>query len=450
MTHKIFFILNMIVFISINAYSFASESNSPLSNQLIEINTNNIAPSASTENTNDEIQKTINHGLQATVLIQTEKGLGSGFFISSNGYILTNYHVIKGAKTITITTYNKKKFTVKTLKSYSQKHDLALLKIKGESFPFLELESSQKININDPVFIIGHPHGHTWTFTKGYIAGKRTEHKTPVIQFSADISPGNSGGPVINSSGKLCAVTTYMNLHKIKFSNGAYVIDPSNVFKFGIDVKAFRNILTKPKKKNYSLAKLADIHNKADITNYMAFTIYTSHLLLKDLKTSIQKMDYKKIYQYSDTYTRTNGKPAKSGTNIKLASYNDFLDSASNISALGNFLNKHTPYPTKEINIDTSIKQWRKAMIRVNKSIDTILSTHNKSERKVRELKKQAIKEFNNSLSAMYQAILSLNKASKKYSKHILSPFISQRKINQLEKLYYNGKLRISREDLKI
>lgn len=398
----------------------------------------------------EELDKIIAHGFNSTVLITTPKGTGSGFFISEDGYILTNYHVIEGADKAVITTYDKKTYPVKHIRGYSRKKDLALLKIEGTSFPFLEIEATHNIKINEPILIIGHPQGHSWTLTKGYIAGQRIENKRAIIQFSADISPGNSGGPVLNTAGKVCAIATYIETHNIKLSNGSYILDPSDVFKFGVSAQSFANLLEKFKKKKYAMAKVVKFQNRVDATNYMTFALYAYHKFLQELQKSIQEMDYKKINIYSDKYVGVSGQATKTGTNIQLANYENFLKAASEISALGKFLNHQIKYPVGEKDIDATIKNWRKSTHQINKSIKTLVSSHLKSEKQSRIIKKKTIEEFNNSLSSMYKAIVALNKAFPKYGRHAVKPILSSKKLKKLEKFYYHGKLRISRTDLKI
>ena len=162
-------------------------------------------------------KEVISKATRATVVVNTKDGFGSGFLISTNGYLLTNYHVIEGASKAFVEFNNGDKLPVISCITYSPRLDLALLRIAPGDYECLELQSAENVTLGDPLFIIGHPHGHYWTLTKGYLAGKRTENNRPVIQFSADISPGNSGGPVMHLDGKVCGIATYIERQTLNF-----------------------------------------------------------------------------------------------------------------------------------------------------------------------------------------------------------------------------------------
>ena len=205
---------------------------------------------------------------RATVIVRTKVGHGSGFIISTNGYLLTNYHVIEGAPQAVIEFNDGLKRPVLSALAYSPKTDLALLRIAPGNYECLDLEDPKSITLGDPLFIIGHPHGHWWTLTKGYLAGKRREDGRPVIQFSADISPGNSGGPVMNLAGRVCGIATYIERQKLEFGDGKYVLDPSSVLKFGVAVDAFYGVTNKTFSKQYSLAELAAFNQRIHSLNH--------------------------------------------------------------------------------------------------------------------------------------------------------------------------------------
>ena len=130
---------------------------------------------------------------RATVFIRTPSGHGSGFVISTNGYVLTNHHVIEGATRALVEFHDERRFPVHHVAAYSAELDIAMLKIDPGTYETLSFERPDAIHIGEPIYVMGHPHGHRWTLSKGYVAGKRIERGRPIIQFSADISPGNSG-----------------------------------------------------------------------------------------------------------------------------------------------------------------------------------------------------------------------------------------------------------------
>jgi len=146
---------------------------------------------------------------------RTETGLGSGFIISSDGYILTNEHVVSGADKITVTVQDDNKDYPATLIGADYDLDLALLKIRvNEELPSLKLGDSEKIEVGNWVIAIGNPYGFDHTVTVGVISAK--ERPVPVegryyknlLQTDAAINPGNSGGPLLNLQGDVVGINT--------------------------------------------------------------------------------------------------------------------------------------------------------------------------------------------------------------------------------------------------
>jgi len=138
-------------------------------------------------------------------------GIGSGFIISKNGYIVTNDHVVKGAIKVTITTHDEKEFTAKII-GVDPKTDLALLKIKGKDHQFIEFGNSDKTEVGEWVLAIGNPFFQTLTVTAGIISAKgrrigATDYED-YLQTDAAINRGNSGGPLINMDGKVIGINS--------------------------------------------------------------------------------------------------------------------------------------------------------------------------------------------------------------------------------------------------
>jgi len=138
---------------------------------------------------------------------------GSGFIVSSDGYIVTNYHVIQGAKSLTVITYDETEYTA-TVVGYDDGNDFALLKVDAADLPAVTLGSSSALIEGDQVAAIGNPLGElTNTLTVGVISAKDrdVEFETSIInmlQTDAAINPGNSGGPLFNMRGEVVGITT--------------------------------------------------------------------------------------------------------------------------------------------------------------------------------------------------------------------------------------------------
>ena len=129
---------------------------------------------------------------------RTEKALGSGVIISPEGYVLTNNHVVDGAKDVTVTLHDKREFKARVVGTDSRT-DVAVLKLEGSNFPTLTLADSSKVQIGDIVLAIGNPFGVGQTVTAGIVSatgrgGLGIEQLEDFIQTDAPINPGNSGG----------------------------------------------------------------------------------------------------------------------------------------------------------------------------------------------------------------------------------------------------------------
>ncbi|HEY8529696.1 MAG TPA: trypsin-like peptidase domain-containing protein [Paenibacillaceae bacterium] len=147
-----------------------------------------------------------------------ETGMGSGFFFDSNGYILTNQHVISGADEIQVQVIGYQEPFKAQLLGSSYELDLAVLKIEGKNFPTLPLGDSDKMKIGDWVIAIGNPYGFDHTLTVGVISAKerpipindggRIRQYENLLQTDASINPGNSGGPLLNLNGEVIGINT--------------------------------------------------------------------------------------------------------------------------------------------------------------------------------------------------------------------------------------------------
>ncbi len=138
---------------------------------------------------------------------------GSGFIISADGYVVTNYHVVEGATTMSIMLHNGKSMDA-TLKGYDEGNDVALLKVEGEDLPIVSMGSSDALQVGDQVAAIGNPLGElTSSLTVGYVSAKDRVVNTDgeainMIQTDAAINAGNSGGPLFNMNGQVIGIIT--------------------------------------------------------------------------------------------------------------------------------------------------------------------------------------------------------------------------------------------------
>jgi serine protease Do len=154
----------------------------------------------------------------AVVQVRTPAGLGSGFFINRDGFLITNFHVVEGETQISVEVYAIKDGQMER-KSYKQVRiialnkfgDLALLHIEDKDAPkfaSVPLGESDKLSVGDHVFAIGSPLGLERTVTEGILSTKTRELEGELyLQTTAQINPGNSGGPLFNLRGEVVGVT---------------------------------------------------------------------------------------------------------------------------------------------------------------------------------------------------------------------------------------------------
>ncbi len=138
------------------------------------------------------------------------RGQGSGFFISSDGYVVTNHHVVAGADDIKVRTQAGKTLDARLIGS-DPKTDLAVLKVEGKDFPTVSWGDSDDVNAGDWVITVGNPFGLTGTTTAGIVSARGRDIGSGLydfIQIDAPINAGNSGGPAFNTAGEVIGVNT--------------------------------------------------------------------------------------------------------------------------------------------------------------------------------------------------------------------------------------------------
>jgi len=152
----------------------------------------------------------IDEEIKGVVTIRTDAAQGTGFLITSDGYLITNAHVLSGASYANIYTYNGNKYSAELI-GYNLVLDIALLKISG-AFHALEFGDSTQVKIGEKVIAIGNPLGLSFSASEGIISAiDRTGDNGYAAYFQTDtaLNPGNSGGPLINTDGKVIGINNF-------------------------------------------------------------------------------------------------------------------------------------------------------------------------------------------------------------------------------------------------
>jgi serine protease Do len=179
---------------------------------------------------------------EAVVQVRTPSGLGSGFIINEDGFLLTNFHVIEGETQISVEVYHQRGDQLER-KSYKQVHiiainkfeDMALLRIEDKDAPkfkYVVLGSSDGMSVGERVFAIGSPLGLERTVTEGILSTKTRQLAGELyLQTTAQINPGNSGGPLFSMTGEVIGITNM----KITFGEGLGFAIPIESAKFFLE-----------------------------------------------------------------------------------------------------------------------------------------------------------------------------------------------------------------------
>ncbi|MEJ2060883.1 MAG: DegQ family serine endoprotease [Gammaproteobacteria bacterium] len=162
-----------------------------------------------------------------------ERILGSGFIISSDGYIVTNRHVVVGDSDLKVRLHDRRVFDAKVI-GMDKRSDIALVKIDAKDLPTLTLGDSAKLKVGQWVLAIGSPFGFDYSASQGIISALSRnlpdENYVPFIQTDAAVNPGNSGGPLLDLSGQVIGVNSQIFTKSGGFMGLSFAI-PINVVK---------------------------------------------------------------------------------------------------------------------------------------------------------------------------------------------------------------------------
>jgi serine protease Do len=189
------------------------------------------------------VRELVNQLGEAVVQVRTPSGLGSGFIINEDGFLMTNFHVIEGETQISVEVYHRAPDGTLERRTYKQVRiiamnkfeDLTLLKIEDKDvpkFPYVVMGNADALAVGERVFAIGSPLGLERTVTEGILSTKTRQLGGELyLQTTAQINPGNSGGPLFDMSGEVIGITNM----KITFGEGLGFAIPVEAVKFFLD-----------------------------------------------------------------------------------------------------------------------------------------------------------------------------------------------------------------------
>lgn len=201
---------------------------------------------------------------------EVRKGMGSGFIISKDGYILTNEHVIDQASDIKVYLTGRENPLSARVVGKDFELDLAVLKVDaGNNLPYIELGDSDAARVGEWVIAIGNPYGLDHTVTTGVISAKGRpvtvddrQYKN-LLQTDASINPGNSGGPLLNLSGKVVGINTAVNAQ----AQGIGFAIPANTVKSVLDTLISKGKVSRPQMGVYIQTLTSEIAEQLGLKN---------------------------------------------------------------------------------------------------------------------------------------------------------------------------------------
>ena len=161
----------------------------------------------------NNIEDVAEKATSSVVFIRADEKTGSGVIVASDGYIITNYHVVDDTDNITVRLHNKNIYVAENV-GVDKSTDIAVLKINVDNLDFLELADSDNAKVGSEVVAIGNPFGLDFTVTSGIISAVHRDRGPTVyrdfIQTDASINPGNSGGPLLDLNSKVIGINTFI------------------------------------------------------------------------------------------------------------------------------------------------------------------------------------------------------------------------------------------------
>lgn len=243
---------------------------------------------------------------------------GTGFLVSADGVILTNYHVIESGNVAIVKFPDDTVFPVDGVLAADKVRDLAVIKIHGKAFRMLTLGNSDLIRVGEEVVAIGNPLGLELTVSNGILSGIRTSKQQggKFLQTTAPISPGSSGGPLFNMEGKVVGITTLY----LKGGENLNFAIPINDVKLLLQ-KQPTNLLSLPNEADTETSKPnAEVLSQEQACKEQAakfehynrakggdITEFVSHFSIDSRQCFIEIGFYEMVHQESFAYQKANG-----------------------------------------------------------------------------------------------------------------------------------------------
>ena len=167
------------------------------------------------------------------------RGVGSGFVLTADGFIMTNAHVVEGADDVIVTFTDKRELKAKIIGS-DKRTDVAVIKVEATGLPFVKIGDSNRVRVGEWVMAIGSPFGLDNTVTAGIVSAKARETGDflPFIQTDVAINPGNSGGPLLNMRGEVIGINSQIYSRSGGFQGISFAIPIDEAMRVSEQLRA--------------------------------------------------------------------------------------------------------------------------------------------------------------------------------------------------------------------
>lgn len=222
-------------------------------------------------------ESSISSVLPSAVVIETDKGNGSGVLLSSDGLIVTNYHVVENSENIVVKIYSGARFSNVDILQIDIVNDLALIKVKAKDLDFIKIQNLSLPSIGETSFTVGAPKGLEQTISKGIISGIRELNNKTLIQTDAAISEGNSGGGLFDENANLIGIL-------VSFYDGQNL-------NFAVPIKYVSKLLfaNKYKSTEKNINKISSL--KMNVDNNVINNIKPSDEILKNYLSNFRDLN---------------------------------------------------------------------------------------------------------------------------------------------------------------
>ncbi|CAM3860353.1 Do family serine endopeptidase [Roseateles saccharophilus] len=169
----------------------------------------------------------------------TRRGVGSGFILSADGYVMTNAHVVQGADEVIVTLTDKRELKAKII-GVDQRSDVAVVKVEASGLPVVKIGDSNRAKVGEWVMAIGSPFGLENSVTAGIISAKQrdTGDLLPLIQTDVAINPGNSGGPLVNMRGEVIGINSQIYSQSGGYMGISFAIPIADAMRVADELRA--------------------------------------------------------------------------------------------------------------------------------------------------------------------------------------------------------------------